>query len=141
MRNLVQYRPGRLSIFNGLDNVFDSFFAEPVWRNRVPAVDIREEDDCYIVQAELPGVAEKELKVSVNDNVLTIAVKSDKDAEGEGEDYIVKERRHSAFTRTFVLPRDAEHEGVAAEFKQGLLTLHVPKATTGKPRQIPINAA
>lgn len=141
MKNLVQYQPGRLSIFDGLDNIFDSYFAGPILRNSAPAVDIREEDDRYIVQAELPGVAEKELKVSVDDSTLTIAAKSNKDADRETDCYLVKERRNAVFTRSFVLPRDAEHGGVTADFKQGLLTLHVPKITTGKSRQIPINAA
>ena len=141
MRNLVPYRPGRVSIFDGLDNIFDSFFAEPQWGNRAPAVDIREEDDSYLVQAELPGVAEKDLKVSVDDNVLTISAKTDKDAERKTDGYLVRERRHAAFTRSFALPRDAAHEDVTASFEDGLLTLKVAKTEASKARQIAVNAA
>lgn len=141
MRNLVPYRPGRLSIFDGLDQIFDSVFTEPVWRTGAPAVDIREEDDGYLVQAELPGIAEKDLKVSVDDNVLTISAKTGKDAERKTDGYLVRERRHAAYTRSFVLPRDADHEGVSASFEDGLLTLTVPKTEASKARRIPVNAA
>ena len=141
MRNLVPYRPGRLSIFDGLDQIFDSVFTEPVWRTGAPAVDIREEDDGYLVQAELPGIAEKDLKVSVDDNVLTISARTGKDAERKTDGYLVRERRHAAYTRSFVLPRDADHEGVSASFEDGLLTLTVPKTEASKARRIPVNAA
>ena len=141
MRNLVPYRPGRLSIFDGLDQIFDSVFTEPVWRTGAPAVDIREEDDGYLVQAELPGVAEKDLKVSVDDNVLTISAKTGKDAERKTDGYLVRERRHAAYTRSFVLPRDSDHESVSASFEDGLLTLTVPKTEASKARRIPVNAA
>ncbi len=59
MRTLAPYRSGHASIFDGLDHIFDSFFAEPpAMRSRAPAVDIREERDAYLVHAELPGVPE-----------------------------------------------------------------------------------
>ena len=141
MRNLVPYRPGRMSIFDGLDQIFDSVFTEPVWRTGAPAVDIREEDDGYQVQAELPGVAETDLKVSVDDNVLTISAKAGKNAERKTEGYLVRERRQATYTRSFVLPRDADHEAVSASFEDGLLTLSVPKTEASKARQIPVNAA
>ena len=144
MRNLVSYRPGRMSIVDGLDQIFDSVFTEPFWRTGARAVDIREEDDGYLVQAELPGVAEKDLKVSVDDNVLTITAQTGqtgKNGEGKTDGYLVHERRHAAYTRSFVLPRDADHEVVTANFEDGLLTLTVPKTEASKARQIPVNAA
>ena len=147
MRNLVPYRPGRMSIFDGLDQIFDTVFTtEPVWRTGAPAVDIREEDDGYQVQAELPGVAETDLKVSVDDNVLTISAKAGKNAERKTaerktEGYLVRERRQATYTRSFVLPRDADHEAVSASFEDGLLTLSVPKTEASKARQIPVNTA
>lgn len=141
MRNLVSYRPGRMSIVDGLDQIFDSVFTEPVWRTGAPAVDIREEDDGYLVQAELPGVAEKDLKVSVDDNVLTITAKTGNNAERKTDGYLVHERRHAGYTRSFVLPRDADHEALTASFEHGLLTLNVPKTEASKARQIPVNAA
>lgn len=141
MRNLVPYRPSRLSIFDGLDQIFDAVFAEPVRRTGAPAVDIREEEDGYLVQADLPGVAEKDLKVSVGDDVLTISARTGKNAERKTDGYLVRERRHAACTRRFVLPRDTDHEGVSASFEDGLLTLTIPKTEAGKARRIPVNAA
>ena len=88
MRTLVPHRSGRpSSIFDGFDHIFDSFFTEqpPAARTRAPAVDIREEDKTYVLQAELPGVAEKDLKVSIDDNVLSISANADeKDEQNPG---------------------------------------------------------
>lgn len=141
MRTLVPHRPARADIFDGLDSIFDSFFAEPTARrHRAPAVDIREEHDGYLVHADLPGVSEKDLKVSIDDNVLTISANADENGERTSESYLVRERRQAAFTRSLVLPGDADHEAVAATFKDGLLTLRVPKNQTRKAREILINA-
>ena len=143
MRTLVPHRTGRSSnIFDGIDHLFDSFFAEPAQaaRNRVPAVDIREEDDVYLVHAELPGVPEKDLKVSIDDNVLTISANAEEKDEKKAQGYLVRERRHASFTRSFVLPGDADHEKVSATFKDGLLALRVPKNQASKARQIQVKA-
>ena len=142
MRNLVQYRSRqRINTLEGLDNFFASFLSEPVFRDRRPIVDVREEGDGYLVQAELPGVIEGDLKVSVHDCVLTIVAKIGEDKEHEANSYLVRERCWSDFTRSFVLPSDAENDGITAEFKQGLLTLQIPKAESSKARDIKINAA
>lgn len=144
MGNLVTYRPGRATIFDtigALDHVFAPFFAAPALRTRAPAVDIREEADGYLVQVDLPGAAEQDLKVSVDDNVLTISAKAGKDADGKQDGYLVRERRSAAYARSFVLPRDTDHQGVTATFADGVLTLNVPKTEASKARQIPVNAA
>lgn len=141
MRTLIPHRPGRASIFDGLDHVFDSFFAEPpAMRTRGPAVDIREEDGGYAVTAELPGVAEQDLKVSIDDDVLTISANADDKDERAAAGYLVRERRRASFTRSFVLPGDADHEGVNAAFKDGLLTLRIPRSQASTARQISVNA-
>ena len=144
MRTLVPHRTGRSSnIFDGIDHLFDSFFTEPAQagRNRVPAVDIREEDEAYLVQAELPGVPETDLNVSIDDNVLTISANADDQKEEKGAHaYLVRERRHASFTRSFVLPGDADHEQVSANFKDGLLSLRVPKNRASKARKISVKA-
>ena len=144
MRTLVPHRSGRpSSIFDGFDHIFDSFFTEqpPAARTRAPAVDIREEEKAYVLQAELPGVAEKDLKVSIDDNVLTISANADEKDEQKSGGYLVRERRRASFTRSFVLPGDADHESsVGASFKDGLLTLQVSKTQASKAREIPIKA-
>lgn len=148
MRNLVTCRPGRVSLFDtigAIDHVFDTVFAEPARRAGAPAVDIREEDDGYLVQVDLPGVAEQDLKVSVDDNVLTISAKAGdadrKDADRKADGYLLRERRYAGYARSFVLPRDADSEGVTASFADGLLTLNVPKTEASKARRIQVNAA
>lgn len=143
MRNLVTCRPGRVSLFDtigAIDHVFDTVFAEPARRAGAPAVDIRAEDDGYLVQVDLPGVAEQDLKVSVDDNVLTISAKAG-DADRKADGYLLRERRYAGYARSFVLPRDADSEGVTASFADGLLTLNVPKTEASKARRIQVNAA
>ena len=143
MRTLVPHRTGHSrSIFDGIDHIFDSFFTEqpPAARSRAPAVDIREEDKAYVLQAEFPGVAEKDLKVSINDNVVTISAGADEKDEHKSGGYLVRERRRASFTRSFVLPGDADDGAVGATFKDGLLTLHVPTNKASKAREIPIKA-
>lgn len=144
MRNLVTCRPGRVSLFDtigAIDHIFGTVFAEPVRRAGVPAVDIREEDDGYLVQVDLPGVAEQDLKVSVDDNVLTVSAKAGTDADRKAEGYLIRERRYAGYARSFVLPRDTDSEGVTASFADGLLTLNVPKTEASKARRIQVNAA
>ncbi len=142
MGNLVPCRP--VSLFDtigALDHIFDTVFVGPAPRTRAPAADIREEDDGYLVQVDLPGVAEKDLQVSVDDNVLTISAKAGKDADLKPDGYLVRERRRAAYTRSFALPSDTDYEGVTASFADGLLALNVPKTEASKARQIPVNAA
>ena len=103
-------------------------------------MDIREEEEAYVLQAELPGVAENDLKVSIDDNVLTISANADEKDEQKSGGYLVRERRRASFTRSFVLPGDADHESVGASCKDGLLTLQVSKTQASKAREIPIKA-
>ena len=141
MRNLAPYRPVRVNILDCFDSCFGSFPVDRSAPNGSPAVDIREEDDVYLVQAELPGVSEQDLKVSVDDNVLTISTKSDRDSKGNPRGYLVQERRGGQYKRSFALPRDTDSDEVSAVFGDGLLTITVGKTEGSKSRQIPVKVA
>ena len=85
-------------------------------------------------------MTEKDLKVSIDDNVLTISASADEKDEQKSAGYLVRERRRASFTRSFVLPGDADHGAMGASFKDGLLTLNVPKNQASKAREIPIKS-
>ncbi len=140
MRNLVPYAPHRLSLFNDMDRLFHSSFDDTV-SHRAPSVDVREEEGRYLLEAELPGLTEKDIDVKVEDNLLTITSAREMEQEEKKNGYLMKERRSASFRRSFVLPKDAEKEKIEASFKNGLLTLEIPKTEQAKPRKIDVKKA
>ena len=140
MRNLVTYTPHRMGIFNDMDRLFHNFFDDTV-SHRAPSVDVREEEGRYLLEAELPGLTEKDIDVKVEDNLLTITSAQEVKQEEKKNGYLMKERHSASFRRSFVLPRDAEKEKIEANFKNGLLTLEIPKTEQAKPRKIDIKKA
>ena len=103
-----------------------------------PKVDISETDNEYEIRAELPGVSETDVNVSVTDNVLTIKGKKHQETETDGKNYHRVEGRYGSFQRRFTLPRDTEAQAIKAEYKAGVLTLGIPKAEAVKPTEVPI---
>ena len=126
-----------------LNRVFDQAFggtnAGRVW---VPAMDVAERGDAYIVQAELPGVSPEHVEVSFEQNVLTISGTKSAgfDVQNDGElRYFAAERVHGNFERSVRLPEFVDADRIAAKFDQGLLLVTVPKAEAAKPRKISIH--
>jgi HSP20 family protein len=132
----------RADPFEILDRVFDDeYFPALVARN--PVVDVREKDGVYLIEAELPGVSEKDLKLELKNGLLTLSTEKkveskDKDETGK---WIRRERRESYFSRSFELPEDADGDKVEARFKDGLLTVELPKKPEASPRLVPVKAA
>jgi HSP20 family molecular chaperone IbpA len=134
-----------------IDRFMDTFFgASPFTRRgtgiardlRVPAVDIRETDKAYVIEAELPGYDEKNIEVNMDGGVLTIEGKTatGKDEENKDKHYLMKERGEASFTRSFRLPENADAEKITASFKNGLLCLEIQKRTEAQKKVIPIEA-
>jgi HSP20 family protein len=120
--------------------------------SRIPPVDIRETDDAYLIEAELPGYDEKSIRVQMDGNTLIIESKKDegnardvspaKGKEGKKEDrFIIRERRRVSFSRSFRLPEDADTETVSAAFKNGLLNLEIKKRAGSQKRVIQIGSS
>ncbi len=107
----------------------------------LPTVDISETENGFEIRAELPGVSEKDVNVSVTDNLLTIKGEKHQEAETDSKNYHRVERRYGSFQRSFTLPRHIETDAIKAEFKAGVLTLGIPKAEAAKPTEIPISTA
>lgn len=120
-----------------LDRLFGGMFKDmPALEGRQPIVDVVEQDDEYLLEAELPGLSEEDVEVSVEDTLLTISAK--KASSEEERRYLIRERAVGEFRRSFVLPKDADSSNIEARFKNGVLTLTVKKLPEAKPRQIKI---
>ena len=103
-----------------------------------PAVDIKETDKEYLVTAELPGLRREDVKVTLEDSVLTIEGERRQEKELKDERIHRIERLYGAFCRSFTLPDDAKAEGIRAETKDGLLSVHVPKMEIEKAKAVEI---
>ena len=111
-----------------------------------PRVDIKEEDNAYILEMDLPGRTENDVTIELDHDSLKIASKQkEKDANEKKEEnaapkYILKERRNYDFERRFTLPNDVEAESISANFKNGVLTVNLGKKAIATPRKIAIEA-
>lgn len=110
----------------------------PEW---TPLADITEDDKEYLIKAELPEMKREDVKVTVENRVLTITGERKVEQEEKKKKYHRVERGYGTFMRSFTLPDDADFNKVNAEFKNGLLTVHVPKSEQAKPKQIEVKVA
>ncbi len=141
MRTLVKYNPVSFDVFGNFDRIFDSFFNDStIGKTSSPRVDIQEKDGAYVLEAELPGLSEKDVEVKVDDNLLTISSKNETEKSEEQNGYILKERRHSSFVRSFVLPKDVNRDSIEAHFADGLLSLTLNKTPETKPKMIEVKS-
>lgn len=92
------------------------------------AVDVSETDKAYTISAELPGVSEKDIEVSVSDDLLVIKGQKEQKHEEKGENRYLSERSYGSFQRMFSLPRDTDGSKIEAKFHHGVLTVSVPKS-------------
>jgi HSP20 family protein len=106
-----------------------------------PPVDISEDDKEYVVKAELPEVKKEEVKVTVQDNVLSISGERKKETEEKGKRFHRIEREYGSFMRSFALPDDADGSKVNAEYKDGILKVHLPKSEKAKPKSIDVKVS
>ncbi len=128
-----------LDSFSNFDSVFDNFL-RPVraWVDDkpeflIPSIDIHEKDDAYIVKADLPGMKKEDINVSLDNGVLTISAETKEESNEKKEGVIIRqERRIGQYLRRFDLGQNIDESDVSGEFKDGVLTLTVPKQ---KPQQ------
>jgi len=103
-----------------------------------PAVDVEEREDAYVVEAELPGLTKDDVKISVEGNILTIQGEKKQEKTNKDRDYYRSERSYGSFMRTFTLPASVRTDKVEAGYKNGVLTVTVPKAEEAKPKSIEV---
>jgi HSP20 family protein len=105
-----------------------------------PAVEVKETKDSFVFKADLPGVKESDIEVTVTGNRLTLSGKREAEKEEKDDTYYAYERSYGSFTRTFTLPADVDTAHVKAELKAGELTIAVPKTPAAVAKKIPIAA-
>lgn len=135
--------------FREMEDRFDRFTKSLSWphRNRqenmvtgdwAPRVDISETDKEFSIKAEIPDVNKEDVKVSVDDGVLTITGEKKQEKEEKGKKFHRVERYYGSFSRSFTLPENIDEKKIAASFKDGMLNLSIPKTQKSKPKGIEV---
>jgi HSP20 family protein len=104
-----------------------------------PAVDIFETENELVVKADLPDVNEKDIDVRVENNTLTVRGERKFEEKTEKENYLRVERTYGSFSRSFSLPNTVNNEAIKADYKNGVLTVTLPKRAESKPKQVKVN--
>jgi HSP20 family protein len=144
---ITRWRPFRdvVSIQDEVNKLFDDFFGnrpariewtEGVWN---PSVDVTEDKDSLVVKAEMPGMSKDDVKVSVQDNVLTLKGEKKQEKEEKDKNYHRVERSYGSFCRSFQLPTSVKADKIKANYKDGVLSITLPKTEEVKPKEIPIS--
>jgi HSP20 family protein len=143
LRDLPAFPSDLLNMQREINRVFDSFFrtdwsedaAPSVW---APATDVVEHPGDYVVKAELPGVSRDDVKLTLQDNMLTIRGEKKQEKESKEGGYHRVERSYGSFQRSFTLPSTVRADRIEASFKDGILTVTLPKSEETKPKQIDV---
>jgi len=144
----MKWRPSRelAAIRDEMDRLFDEFFNFVPARRRellegewLPNIDVAETDDNVIVTAELPGVKQDDVSISVLNDVLTLKGEKKEEKEIKRENYHRIERSYGSFQRSVSLPTGVQADKAKATYKDGVLTVTIPKAESAKPKSIKIN--
>ena len=132
--------------FNTLSGRFNRLFDLPREENNDslgawnPAVDIYDKGAEVVIHAEVPGMKNEDIDVRVENNILTIRGKKERKEEVKEDGYFRTERSYGTFSRSFSLPSTVNAAEIVAEYKEGILTLSLPKEEQAKPRQIAVRA-
>jgi HSP20 family protein len=156
VRSLIPWKPELPQMMEKfrreMDSLFDRFFEfggngrnpwlpeTSLWSYE-PCVDVAETDEGYEVIAELPGLSRDEFSVELKDNDLWITGEKKEETESEGRTFLQVGRRYGVFRQVVALPHQVDADRVNAEFKDGILTIHVPKTEEAKPHRITVAAA
>jgi HSP20 family protein len=132
------------SLRDEINNLFESTFSNgsgsDVFNTWAPALDVYEDKDNLIVRAEVPGMKKEQIEISLHDNVLTVSGERRNEKKYEGSQTSREERFFGGFTRSVALEKQVDANRVKAAYKDGVLTITLPKAEEAKPRQIEIQS-
>ena len=147
--NVTRYTPWSTPahLNDEMRQVFERFFGDAdtdaskvVTSQWTPRVDIREEDERFLILADVPGVDPKDIEIDMDNGILTIRGERSTLSESEGQRFSRIERSHGAFYRRFALPDSADPEGIEASGRNGVLEVSIPKRAETKPRRIQVNS-
>ena len=133
-QNLISL-PGEMEPF--FNNFGQDFWnTDSVWN---PAVDISESDSSFLVNAEIPGMTKNDIKISIEDDVLTLSGEKKLEKKEDKKNYHRAERLHGKFERSFHIPREVKIDQIKADYENGILSVNIPKSEKIKPKEIAIN--
>jgi HSP20 family protein len=146
---IVRWEPLRElgTLQNEMNRLFNTVFDSPApgnggtLRRWVPAMDLVETDDQFVLRADLPGVTEDDVKIEFEDGTLTVSGERKAGHESKGEGYYRVERAFGSFSRSLTLPQGVDPEAVTANFDHGVLEVRIPKPEERKPRRIEIGGS
>jgi HSP20 family protein len=136
------------TVANQMERLFDQMLGQGLRRSSeerslrgawMPAINILEKDEAIVISADLPGLHAEDVEVTVEEGVLTIRGERNLEELAEGETYHRVERLYGSFERTFTVPNSVATENISAQFRNGVMTLTLPKREESKPRSIKIN--
>jgi len=123
-----------------VNRLFNTLFDESQSNRWVPAMDLVESDDHFVLKADLPGLSEDDVAIEIRDNTLTISGERKSEYEKRERGWYRVERATGRFSRSLALPEGIDPDAVSAEFDKGVLEVHVPKPEQRKPRRVQISA-
>lgn len=136
---------GLHSLQNDMNRIFDEFFRGDVLADETffsrdwnPAVDIVENSDTYVLKAEIPGMNKDDVKITLENNLLTIRGEKKNELEKKEGNFHRIERSYGVFERSFTIPGTIKTNDIDAQYKDGVLTLTLPKAEEAKPKMIDV---
>ena len=144
--NIVPWKPfGELTTLRKeMDSLWDRFFPETPFKERylthewLPSIDLKETKDKLVVRAELPGLDTKDVDITLNEDVLTIRGEKKEEKEEKDEHRFFVERYCGSFERKIKLPTLVKTDKIDATFKNGILTINLPKSEEAKKKEIKI---
>jgi len=148
---IVRWRPMRdmMNVQDEMNRLFDRFFGKELWdedeqlsqMNWFPVVDIKENKDEFTVFAELPGMNKEDVHITFTDGKLVVEGERKKEQEENEANYHRVERSYGKFCRTFQLPSGIQANKIAADFKDGILKIKLPKSEEVKPKEIEVKVS
>jgi HSP20 family protein len=143
---IVRWEPLRefSSLQNEMNRLFNTVFDAPApgnggtLRRWMPAMDLVEVDDHFVLRADLPGLTEEDVTLEFDDGTLTVSGERKAEHESKAEGYYRVERAFGSFSRSLTLPEGVDPEAVTASFENGVLEVRIPKPEARKPRRIEI---
>ncbi len=144
---IIRWEPARElgSLQGEMNRLFNTFFDGPTassgqeLRRWVPAMDLVETDEHFVLRADLPGLSEGDVSVELQDRVLTVAGERRDEHEDREEGYHRVERSFGSFSRVLTLPEGIDPEGIRATFEKGVLEVRIPKPVERSPRKVAIS--
>jgi HSP20 family protein len=147
---LIRWEPARElhTMQSEMNRLFNTFFdsstpsngrGHAVARRWIPAMDVVEHDESFVLRADLPGLSEDDVKIEVEDNVLTISGERKSEHEQKGKGYHRVERAFGSFSRSLTLPEGVDADAIQASFENGVLAVQIPKPEQPKPRKVQIS--